>query len=174
MFPPGTITGRIMTNAGRTHSAGIEFSSRLDPSHLVSFNVSYGYTHATFHRYNDGRADYAGCRLPYAPAHTLFVSASARAPESWLSFARPVAEVHVSGAGDIYWNEANTLRQPFYALAGLSVGLEAPRWSARLWAENITGTAYDTFYFLSMGNSFTQRGVPFTCGITLGYNLQFH
>lgn len=174
MFPPGTVTGRIMTNAGRTHSRGIELSARYEPVTDVVVTGSYGYTNATFSRYNDGRQDYAGKRLPYAPAHTLFVSAAAKGPEHWLGFARPAAELHVRGAGDIYWNEANSLRQPFYALLGASVSLEAPSWSVRLWGENITGTRYDTFYFLSMGNSFTQRGTPWTAGVTLRLNINFN
>lgn len=173
MFPPGTVTGRIMTNAGRTHSRGVELAARYEPVTDLTFSASYGYTKATFQKYNDGRADYAGKRLPYAPAHTLFVNAAWTGPESWLGWARPTAEVHVRGAGDIYWNEANTLSQPFYALAGLSAGLRAKAWSATAWAENITGTRYDTFYFLSMGNSYVQRGNPWSAGITLRLNINF-
>lgn len=174
MFPPGTVTGRIMTNAGRTFSRGLELTSRYEPIEALTLRGSYGYTRATFHRYDDGRADYAGKRLPYAPAQTLFLSATARAPQSWLRFARPSLEMHLRGAGDIFWNEANTLRQPFYALLGASIALEAPKWSLRLWGENITNTRYDTFYFLSMGNSFTQRGNPWTAGATLRLTLDFN
>lgn len=174
MFPPGTVTGRVMTNAGRTLSRGVELSARYEPVHLLTLTASYGYTRATFKTYSDGRADYAHNRLPYAPAHTLFISAAAKAPQHWLTFARPTLEVHMRGAGDIYWNEANTLRQPFYATLGASATLEAPRWSLRVWCENITNTHYDTFYFLSMGNSFTQRGTPWTAGATLRLILNFN
>ena len=69
------------------------------------------------------------------------------------------------------WNEANTLSQPFYALLGANAALEADRWSVRLWAENITGTRYSTFYFMSMGNEFVQRGRPVTFGVTLRLKL---
>ncbi len=170
-FPPGTVTGRIMTNAGRTHSRGVELSARYEPVADLTLHASYGYTRATFHRYDDGRADYAGKRLPYAPSHTLFLQATGRLSSHKVLGAVPVADVHLRGAGDIYWDEANTLRQPFYALLGASLALESDRWSARLWAENITSTRYDTFYFSSMGNSFLQRGLPWSMGATLRLRL---
>lgn len=171
MFPPGTVTGRIMTNAGRTFSRGVELSGHYEPATWLSLNASYGFTHATFRRYNDGRNDYAGKRVPYAPAHTLFVQATGRLEHHRLLGAVPVADVHLRGTGDIYWDEANSLRQPFYALLGASVALEADKWSARVWAENITSTAYDTFYFKSMGRSFLQRGLPWSAGVTLRLTL---
>ena len=38
--------------------------------------------------------------------------------------ARPSVNVNIRGAGNIYWNEANTVRQLFYALLGASAALE--------------------------------------------------
>lgn len=170
VFPPGTVTGRIMTNAGRTRSMGAEISLRLDAGDAWNFSASYGYTNATFRQYNNGKADFRGNRVPYAPAHTIFASALWRTP--WHPCGLDTeANITLRGAGDIMWNEENTISQPFYALAGASFSLRAPRWSLRLWGENLTDTRYDTFYFMSMGNSFTQRGLPVTFGATLRINL---
>ncbi|MCM1067277.1 MAG: TonB-dependent receptor [Muribaculaceae bacterium] len=159
-FPAGNTTGRIMTNAGRTRSFGTELSSRYRPTHDLSFALSYGFTNATFRTYNDGRADYRGKRVPYAPAHTLFAEASYRAtPLSFLGVT-PSVTATARCVGDIYWNEANTVRQPFYCLPSLSLAFNAEHWSLRLWADNITDTRYDVFYFVSMSREFVQRGAP--------------
>lgn len=171
MFPPGTVTGRIMTNAGRTHSVGAELSAQYNPLEGLHFSATYGYTHATFREYNNGKADFKGNRIPYAPAHTLFVSAL------WNLSWHPAGlnldlNATVRGAGDIVWNEENTLSQPFYLLPGASATLRSSRWSLKLWGENLSNTRYNTFYFLSMGNSFCQKGNPITFGATFRLNLQ--
>lgn len=171
MFPPGTVTGRVMTNAGRTFSRGFELSAFYEPVDNLSFRASYGYTHATFRRFADSRNDYAGKRLPYAPANTLFVSADWRMPVTIFKEVAPSASVSVRGAGDIYWDELNTIRQPFYALLGASVSFSAPRWSLKLWGENLTSTRYNTFYFVSIGNAFVQRARPWQIGATLRVTL---
>ncbi|MGM9863434.1 MAG: TonB-dependent receptor, partial [Lepagella sp.] len=80
-------------------------------------------------------------------------------------------EVHTTGTGKIYWNEANTLRQPFYMQLGASATLGWRDFQAQLWGENLTGTRFDTFYFMSMRNEFLQRGRPWRIGITLRYNF---
>ena len=87
VFPPGNITGRMMTNAGKTHSWGAEFAMSLSPTELTRFNVSYGFTHATFKDYNDGKVDHSGKRVPYAPMHTLFASAKGVEGESSIELA---------------------------------------------------------------------------------------
>ena len=171
MFPPGTVTGRIMTNAGRSRSAGVELSGHWDVCDDLTFNATYGFTHATFRRYDNGREDFAGKRVPYAPAHTLFVQGLWTTP--WQPAGRSTTvDLTLRGTGDIMWNEANTLSQPFYALAGGSFTFKAEKWSLKLWTENFTGTRYNTFYFQSMSRDFVQQGRPITFGATLRLNLE--
>ena len=43
--------------------------------------------------------------------------------------------------------------------------------SLELWARNITATQYATFYFVSIGNAFLQKGNPFTAGATLRFEM---
>ncbi len=166
VFPPGTTTGRMMTNAGRTRSTGVELSATYRPIPDVDLRASYGYTHATFRTYNDGRADYRGHRVPYAPENTLFAQATWHATP--LAFAGIVPSVTATArcAGRIYWNEANTESQAFYCRPSLSVGLAAEHWNLRLWAENFTDTENYTFYFVSMGRSFAQKAIPRHFGAT--------
>lgn len=160
VFPPGTTTGRVMTNAGRTRSFGVELSGVWKPSTDFSARASYGYTNATFRKYVDGVNNYRGKRVPYAPSNTLFVQADWVA--SGLSFAgiTPGIMANVRAVGDIYWNEANTARQNFYAVPEVALNFRAEKWSLKLACANFTSTRYNTFYFLSMGNEFVQAAAP--------------
>ena len=171
VFPPGTTTGRMMTNAGKTHSWGAEVAMSVAPTELTRFNVSYGFTHAVFKDYNDGKVDHSGNRVPYAPMHTLFAEAnhSVKIGGDWnkmLTFA-----ANVRATGDIYWDEANTQRQPFYALLGASVTWKQEHYSLQLWGRNLTDTQYKTFYFVSIQHPFLQRGHGRSIGATLRLDL---
>lgn len=166
MFPDGNTTGRIMTNAGKTRSFGGEASIGWKVSNQFSINGSYGFTDAKFRRFFNGIKDFKGKRLPYAPSNTLFLQAlyEKKIFEGRLSF-----EVNVKGAGRIYWNEENTEWQDFYCLLGASASFSSGSMTMQLWGKNLTNTRYKTFYFLSMGNAFFQRGK----GIELGGTIRF-
>lgn len=167
MYPDGTTTGRIMTNAGKTRSFGGEASIFCNPWSNLEFNLSYGYTNARFVRFFDGLNDYKGRRLPYAPSNTLFAQAIYTFTGNRLGNKSVILDVNCRGTGNIYWNEANNLQQSFYALLGASVTLRAPKWEVQMWGRNLTNTRFYTFYFMSMGNEFIQRGEKLTYGITL-------
>ena len=172
VFPDGLTTGRMMTNAGQTRSYGAEVSMLLRPTLHTTLNASYGFTHATFEQYNNGKADYSGKYVPYAPSHTLWAEALHEFTLSSSDWARSLTlAANVSGAGRIYWNEDNTLHQPFYALMGASATLAGKHYSLQVWGRNLTGTSYSTFYFMSIGHEFLQRGHGRSFGATL--RLQF-
>lgn len=170
VFPPGTVTGRIMTNAGRTRSFGAELSAEYRPVERLRFSATYGYTNARFTDYDNGRENFKGKRVPYAPEHTLFASVLWGTPWQPCGL-RTELNATLRGAGSIMWNEENTLSQPFYVLPGASFTLRASKWSLKLWGENLSNTRYRTFYFLSMGNSFAQRGNPITFGATFRLHI---
>lgn len=171
MFPPGTTTGRVMTNAGRSRSLGAELSIDYRPVSALTLSARYGYTDARFIEFFNGKSDFSGKHLPYAPASTLYASAGYRfdVEANWLRHITFAA--HLSGVGRIWWNEDNSLSQPFYALLGLSATFANDKYSLQLWGENITNTRYDTFYFVSMSNAFLQRGKKPTFGVTLRVNI---
>lgn len=173
VFPDGTTTGRVMTNAGKTRSFGCELAARVAPGQGTVVQLSYGYTHAKFAEYNDGKADYKHKFVPYSPSHTLFVQAlhefAFHRGGKWLKSL--AIEANMRGVGEIYWNEANSEKQPFYALLGASATLAGEHYSLELWGKNITSTYYHTFYFVSIGHTFLQRGHGATIGATLRLNF---
>lgn len=170
MFPEGSITGRIMANAGRSRSRGVEASVVWQAPQGWYVRGSYGLTDARFIDFNNGRADYSDKRVPYAPANSLFLGAGfSRRLRGFIDGIE--AEINTTGTGDIVWNEANTVRQPFYMLLNASAKLRHRHMSLELWARNITATQYATFYFVSIGNAFLQKGNPFTAGATLRFEM---
>lgn len=171
VFPEGQTTGRMMTNAGRTRSFGVETSFAVLLHEHLTLNGSYGYTNARFREFVDGENDYAGNRIPYAPEHTLSARLTYEFPLTLRWMERIVVALGCSAAGPIYWNEDNTLRQPFYALADGSVRFEHKRWGLDLWVRNATATPYSVFYFESMGNRFLQRGKPRSYGARVSLNF---
>lgn len=167
VFPPGNITGRMMTNAGKTHSWGAELAMTVTPSELTLLNISYGFTHATFKEFNDGKVDYNGKRVPYAPMHTLFAEANHSVKVGGDRDKLLTVAVNVRATGDIWWDEANTLRQPLYALLGASITWKQRHYSLQLWGRNLTDTDYRTFYFVSIQHPFLQHGHGRSLGATL-------
>ena len=171
VFPEGQTTGRMMTNAGRSRSFGAEIASRILPFENFELSLSYGYTNARFREFVSGRNDYAGRIVPYAPQHTVSARASygVEIPARWLE--RITFSVGYKGLGRIYWNEENSLWQPYYSLLDCSVAFVQRHWKVEFWGRNLTGTRYDVFHFESISHPFVQRGRPRTIGVTLSVNL---
>lgn len=170
MFPEGNTTGRITTNAGKTRSYGAELQIHYLPTERWQFDFSYGYTHARFVNFSDGINDFKGKQVPYAPSNTLFTAAAYTQPFSgWIE--NMTFGANLRAVGNIYWNEENSVKQPFYALLGASISARHKRLVMKLWADNLTGTHYNTFSFESMSNTFVQRGRPFTWGVALTLNI---
>lgn len=166
-------SGRILTNAGKGRSYGVEVSLGLRPVTGLTIDVNYGFTHATFRDYDGGTnaagetVDYKGKFIPYVPQHTFSAGAaySLNLPGRWVN--QMTFATQYTGAGRIYWNEANDVRQPFYGLLNAKVSFRHDFVRLELWSRNILDTDYGAFYFESFGNSFIQRGKPFTCGANL-------
>lgn len=167
MFPDGTTTGRIMTNAGKTRSYGAEFSAVYRPSERWTINAGYGFTDACFVEFDNGKADYSGKRIPYAPRNTMFGSINYTLPFNGKLVDSISLGVNCRGAGSIYWNEENSVKQPLYALLGASLRVEHEHYSVDVWGENLTDADYKTFYFVSIGHGFYQKGKPLRMGVTL-------
>lgn len=176
VFPEGTTTGRMMSNAGASRSRGVEVSASWDMLRLMSMShlrlmANYGYTNAKFKDFNDGMNDYSGNYLPYAPQHTASLGLTYNC---WIG-GRLLDEVVLSaswqGTGKIYWNEANTLKQNFYSQLNASVELRKGGFSLQLWGRNLTNTDFYTFYFKSMNNNFLNYGKPARLGVTLSFAM---
>ncbi len=171
VFPEGTTTGRMMSNAGRSRSRGAEVSLSWNPTACLGVWGNYGFTDARFVKFDDGEADYAGNVLPYAPRNTVSLGATYRLHVGAGMLDDVVFNCTWQGAGRIYWNESNSLYQNFYSQLGASVELRKGDFTLSLWGRNLTGTDFYTFYFKSVGNSFFNHGKPRQLGLTLSYAM---
>ena len=160
-----------MTNAGKTRSFGAEVALTARPVNRLELRASYGYTNAKFVKFNNRKNNYAGKVIPYAPQNTIFAGAtySFKIGNNFLRYITVGA--NVNGIGKIYWNEANTAEQPFYALLNANVKFIGEKYSLDFWTKNLTGTQYNTFYFVSIEHEFLQRGKPLQIGATLRINI---
>ena len=137
----------------------------------MDFNVSYGYTNAKFVEFYNGKQNFKDNTVPYAPQNTLTAGANYTLPLKD-DFLRSITfHAGMQGIGKIYWNEENSVYQPFYALADASISLNMKQFTLSLWAKNITNTDYDVFYFRSIGNDFLQQGKPAQFGATLRFEM---
>lgn len=171
LFPPGKSTGRMMANVGRSRSLGAELSAAYSAGGF-NMSASYGFTDARFTDYFDGNNDYSGNRIPYSPAHTL--DARVGYTMTFASgFCRRLGfNIGVQGLGNIWWDEANTLSEPFRILVSADASAEFSRSiSLHFRIENLTKADYNVFYFKSIGNSFFQRGKPLIWTIGLSFNI---
>jgi len=164
--------GRMMVNAGKSYSCGVEASIRSAAfNDRLRWAINYAYVHAAFKEYNDtlttGEAvSYEKKRVPYVPLHTLGAMADYSFHFTGI-MRRLTIGANVSAMGNIYWDEANTYSQKFYALLGAHATADFGAVNVDLWARNITNTRYNTFalYNTSTNSYFAQRGRPFQMGV---------
>lgn len=172
--------GRMMVNAGKSHSCGIEASLRgqLADGHL-DWSVNYGYTRAKFDEYTDGEGtdavDYKGKYVPYVPQNTLAATADYRFDIGAKTLRSITLGANLSAQGKTYWDNSNTYAQKMYALLGAHLDIDLRLCQLRFWGRNLTDTNYNTF---AVDNSatgtkeyFAQRGNPFQCGVDLSFHI---
>ena len=163
--------GRITVNAGESESYGVEANLVASLNRHLQFNASYGYTEATFVKYNAGEnEDYSGNYVPFVPRHTLNIGGSYSFffNDGWAQILTLGA--NVNGAGNIYWTEANNASQDFYATLNGYISLKAKSMQIDLWGRNLTDNEHTTFYFESMGRGYEQRCKP----LQVGVDVRFH
>ena len=168
--------GRSMVNAGKSYSFGLELSARgRAMDNRLSYNFSYGFTQAKFTEYDDvvdGTAvSYKGKRVPYVPMHTLAAAADWRFDLQNSMLRSITLGANEAAQGNIYWNEANTRAQGFYATLGAHADFAFDSITLSLWGRNLTDKNYTAFAF-QYGQSasapfYAQRANPIQAGIDL-------
>lgn len=164
--------GRYTTNAGKATSKGFELGLKARPCNGFYLYANYGFTDAKFRDYDDGKNDYSGNYISFAPRQTFSVGGSITYTVKNSSLLDKITlDSNYSGAGRIYWTEANDKSQGFYGTLNARFVLEKNIFGLEFWGKNILEKDYQAFYFESMGNSFVQKGKPSQWGATLRLKL---
>ena len=162
---PGSNYGRMMVNAGKSHSLGVEATLRGKAvANALDWGLTYGYTNAKFDEYEDYKDNY----VPYVPQHTLSAMIDYHIGKFTLG-------ANLSGQGKTWWDEANTYAQKFYALLGAHTDYDFGPVVVSLWGRNLTDTHYNTFAVASSAAGgqryFAQKGTPVQVGLDV--NIHF-
>ena len=189
IMEPHSNYGRMMVNAGKSHSCGLETTLRGRAfDNALDWGLTYAFTHAKFDEYIDDMTpdgfhtaekkiyinDYSDNYVPYVPQHTFSAMLDYHIGKFTIG-------ANVNGQGKTWWDEANTYGQNFYALLGAHADYEWSmgngQWSMvfSLWGRNLTDTKYNTFAVASsaagMTNYFAQRATPLQLGLDV--NIHF-
>jgi outer membrane receptor protein involved in Fe transport len=164
MMTPDNNFGRIMVNAGKSHTMGVELSLRgraFDDRLDWFFNL--GVVNAKFDEYDT----YNGNSIPFVPSTNFALGGSYRMNRFFVG-------ADLTGQGYTEWNEANSFGQKAYVLLGAHVGYDFGNCNVKLWGRNLTDTKYNTFAVESKAAGqalrFAQRGNP----IQLGMDVNIH
>ena len=170
--------GRMMVNAGKSYSCGIEATLRGSAfDNRLTWGATYGYTRAVFKDYVDSTSvdgqlkavDYKDKRVPFVPEHTLAAHADYRFDIGDGLLKSVTLGANVAAQGRTWWDEENTYGQKFYAVAGAHVAADLGACRVNLWGRNLTNTRYNTFAVSSSAAGgqayFAQKANPIHAGL---------
>ncbi len=181
IMEPNSNYGRIMVNAGKSHSCGLEATLRGKAiDNALDWAVTYAFTNAKFDEYQHTvggstspntdtfAGDYDGNYVPFVPQHTL------SAMVDW-HIGKFTIGANMNGQGKTWWDEANTYAQKFYAVAGAHADYDFGPVMVSLWGRNLTNTNYNTFAVASSAvggtHYFAQKATPLQVGLDV--NIHF-
>lgn len=161
---PGSNYGRIMVNAGKSHSCGVEATLRGRAfDNAFDWGVTYAFTNAKFDEYDTYNDNY----VPFVPQHTFSAMAD-------YHFGYFTIGANLAGQGKTWWDEANTFSQKLYATLGAHADYDFGPVLVSLWGRNITNTNYNTFAIASSAvggtHYFAQKANP----IQVGADVRIH
>ena len=161
---PGSNYGRMMTNAGKSHSLGAEATLRgRAVDNRLDWGLTYAFTSAKFDEYEDYKDNY----VPFVPQHTLSAMLDYHIGQFTIG-------ANFSGQGKTYWDEANTYAQKFYALLGAHADYDFGPVVVTLWGRNLTDTRYNTFAVESSAAGGTRYFAQQANPIQVGLDVNIH
>jgi outer membrane receptor protein involved in Fe transport len=165
VMSPGYNYGRIMTNAGKSHSCGMELALRGRAfDNQLEWGTSYAFTNAKFDEYDTYEDNY----VPFVPQHSFSLMAD-------YHVSRFTIGANLMGQGKIWWNEANTFSQKFYAVLGAHADYDFGPVVVSLWGRNLTDTKFNTFAIMSSAargeHYFAQRANPLQVGMDVAVHF---
>lgn len=139
---PGVIE---TTNAGKSHSQGVELEASWRPVKGLELSGFVGITAAEYDAYvNTAGVDLAGHKLVNTPEMTAGLAADYRWPLAGAPLFGFVRGEYLY-TGDQFFDAENRLEQTAYGLVNARVGVDGGAWTATLFAKNVFDTDYRTY-----------------------------
>jgi iron complex outermembrane receptor protein len=159
-FDPLTGIPLAISNAD-AELTGFEAELRATPIRGLDLIAGLGFVNTRFTNYQDAAsgAVFDGNRLPFAPDWTYNLALQYRHPVG--VFAR----AELVGLGQTFFDEANILEQPSYAIVNARLGYEFDNYGIYAFGNNIFNRQYLTAAFGLVGSELGQYGSPATYGI---------
>ena len=181
IMEPNSNYGRIMVNAGKSHSCGVEATLRGKAfDNALDWGVTYAFTNAKFDEYQHTvggsptpnadtfAGNYDGNYVPFVPQHTFSAMADYHLGKFTIG-------ANVAGQGKTWWDEANTFSQKLYATLGAHADYDFGPVLVSLWGRNLTNTTYNTFAIQSSAvggtHYFAQKANPIQVGLDVNIHL---
>jgi iron complex outermembrane receptor protein len=136
-----TATTYIVTNAGKSHSKGIEIEGTIRPIQGLEIFGAYGYTNARIDDAGDNTNTFDGARPTFVPTYTADLGAQYTFDNGFF------LRLENRFVGPYYMDTANTVRQSAFSLLHAKIGYERENMAVYLYGKNLLNEKYKTHYF---------------------------
>lgn len=168
--------GPAIRNAGDAHSYSVEADCSWQPLSWLTIDASAGYTHARYVRH--AREEVVGKATVMAPEFTGSLRVGARQTFGTRHYWHLSGSVAYNAYGRQYFDELNTLVQPYHGELQAEFRV-AYRWLyLRAWGNNLLNSTYFAYMFTSpVGNKrlgyryFGQLGAPLSWNVAVGLEI---
>jgi len=156
-------------NAPKSTYYGLETEFNYIATPIISFDASLGLLNA---KLNDSGDLGINNRTPsQSPKYQYNIGTKYIMDKNW------TLRINAEGKDEYYFSNSHNQKAESYTLLNTSIKYKTKKWSATIWAKNITNTEYSTrgYYFDAFWTGsdelFVQQGSPRTFGFTLGYDF---
>ncbi|UTY58985.1 TonB-dependent receptor [Massilia sp. erpn] len=140
---------QMLSNVGDARARGLELNAAYAATPDLTLRAGASWTHSTIRNFHApaGNVDLNGKRVPYVAPVSLRASGEMRFHP--FNDGRTLRwNVSVSASGDLWFDAANTLRQPGYALADTSLSWDiGKRYSLTAYIDNLGDKVVPTYAF---------------------------
>lgn len=158
----GSSGQNLTSNAGRSHSRGLELSASLRPLPELTLRAQAGFVEAEFDEYRKGSVDYAGTQFANTPRHSFGASVQWQPTSAWELALTATRQ----GESTLYPNSSQ--HNPAYTLVDVHVSFRWSTWSLGIYGNNLTNANYFT---RALGNDVFVSGMPRRYGIRLRWEF---
>lgn len=126
----------LVSNAGRSHSEGVELNAALRPTAGLELRGCAGWVRAQYDDYVKGGEDFAGRQFPNTPRHSFGLALNWKPADGW----ETGVSVRRVGSSALYPD--STVTNAAYTLVDAHVSFRAGRWTLGLYGKNLGDAKY--------------------------------